>query len=261
MLKLNANALKLSKNVIYSLKNKTNFNNTRALSHNVSALCRNNNVISQPSINSPILNTSRVIGVSRFSTNEKPTPEKAEEVQEEVKKEVTRFDPDDYDDYDQQPKTLGQQGMQLVQIAFIFAVFVMMLYGVYELFPGRQSPQYLFSEVGDMLRDRDDILAVTGESPTAYGRDVGRNEGRRNHVDSRQYKAEDGSSRTRIRFSMKGPKGHIHVYAEVSDKMKSDEFVYVIAKNVKTHKVITVIDNRDRIEVRYVSYVCIYIYI
>ncbi len=51
-----------------------------------------------------------------------------------------------------------------------------------------------------MLRDRDDILAVTGESPTAYGRDVGRNEGRRNHVDSRQYKAEDGSSRTRIRY-------------------------------------------------------------
>jgi hypothetical protein len=198
MLKLNANALKLSKNVAFSLKNKANFSNTRTLSHNMSALCRNSICITNTSMKLPIVNASLV---SRFSTNEKPTPEKAEEVkEEEVKKEVTRFDPDDYDDYDQQPKTLGQQGMQVLQIAFIFAVFVLMIYGVYELFPGRQSPQNLFSEVGDMLRDRDDILAVTGESPTAYGRDVGRNEGRRNHVDSRQYKAEDGSSRTRIRY-------------------------------------------------------------
>jgi hypothetical protein len=197
MLKLNANALKLSKNVAFSLKNKANFNNTRTLSHNVSALCRNNNCIPNASMKLPIVKTSLV---SRFSTNEKSTPEKAEEVKEEVKKEVTRFDPDDYDDdYDQQPKTLGQKGLQVFQLFFIFAVFVMMIYGVYELFPGRQSPQNLFSEVGGMLRDRDDILAVTGESPTAYGRDVGRNEGRRNHVDSRQYKAEDGSSRTRIR--------------------------------------------------------------
>lgn len=51
----------------------------------------------------------------------------------------------------------------------------------------------------------------------AYGRDTGRHaEGRRNHVDSRKYKEADGSNRTRIRFNIKGPKGKLRVWAEVS---------------------------------------------
>ena len=43
----------------------------------------------------------------------------------------------------------------------------------------------------------------------AYGRDVGRNEGRRNHVDSRSYQDVDGSKRMRVRFGVEGPRGKV----------------------------------------------------
>lgn len=57
---------------------------------------------------------------------------------------------------------------------------------------------------------------MVGHSAKAFGRDVGRNtEGRRNHIDSYQYKSEDGSNRMRIRFNIKGSKGQIRVWAEV----------------------------------------------
>lgn len=50
----------------------------------------------------------------------------------------------------------------------------------------------------------------------AFGRDTGRNtEGRRNHIDSYKYVADDGSKRTRVRFNIKGNKGQVHVWVEV----------------------------------------------
>jgi hypothetical protein len=50
----------------------------------------------------------------------------------------------------------------------------------------------------------------------AFGRDVGRHtEGRRNHVDSYKYVAEDGSNRLRIRFNIKGEKSQVLVWTEV----------------------------------------------
>lgn len=57
---------------------------------------------------------------------------------------------------------------------------------------------------------------MTGENMKAFGKDVGRNEGRRNHIDSYKYKAEDGSNRMRVRFNVKGDKGKVVVWAEVS---------------------------------------------
>ncbi len=60
-------------------------------------------------------------------------------------------------------------------------------------------------------------MNICGEDMKAFGRDSGRNtEGRRNHIDSYKYKAEDGSNRTRVRFNIKGAKGQVHVWAEVS---------------------------------------------
>lgn len=57
---------------------------------------------------------------------------------------------------------------------------------------------------------------MVGENAKAFGRDVGRNtEGRRNHVDSYKYKADDGSNRLRVRFNIKGDKAQIRVWAEV----------------------------------------------
>ena len=82
----------------------------------------------------------------------------------------------------------------------------------------------------------------------AFGKDVGRSQGRRNHVDHREYRADDGSKRTRIRFNVQGTKGQALVYAEVSDKMPGNEFVYIICEDVRTRRVITMIDNRARLE-------------
>jgi hypothetical protein len=93
-----------------------------------------------------------------------------------------------------------------------------------------------------------------GEDVRAFGRDVGRNtEGRRNHVDSFKYKAEDGSSRLRIRFNIKGSKGQYMVWAEVSDSMASNEYVYVIVQDLRTGRVKTFVDNRDQLEAHLLS--------
>lgn len=84
----------------------------------------------------------------------------------------------------------------------------------------------------------------------AFGRDVGRStEGRRNHVDSyNYYEEQDKSNRMRIRFNIKGDKGQVLVFVEVSDKMKHDEYVYIICQNVRTGRVLTVVDNRDQLQ-------------
>ena len=85
-----------------------------------------------------------------------------------------------------------------------------------ELFPGRMNPNSLFSEAFEKLRYNEDVIRMAGDSMKAFGRDVGRStEGRRNHIDSYEYKAEDGSKRTRIRFNIKGDKAKVLVWAEV----------------------------------------------
>lgn len=56
---------------------------------------------------------------------------------------------------------------------------------------------------------------MAGHDIRAFGRDTGRSEGRRHHVDSHEYKAEDGSKRLRVRFNIKGDKSQLVVYAEV----------------------------------------------
>lgn len=43
---------------------------------------------------------------------------------------------------------------------------------------------------------------------------------------------------------MSGPRGKATIYAEVSDRMQSHEFVYLIARDSKTGRVFTVTDNR-----------------
>jgi hypothetical protein len=82
----------------------------------------------------------------------------------------------------------------------------------------------------------------------AFGRDTGRNtEGRRNHLDSYEYVADDGSQRTRVKFNVKGSKGQMLVWMEVSNKMADDQFVYLICQNAKTGRVLTVVDNREEL--------------
>ena len=61
---------------------------------------------------------------------------------------------------------------------------------------------------------------MIGDEARAFGRDVGRNtEGRRNHVDSYKYQAEDGKERLRIRMNIKGNRGKVRVWAEVMSRI------------------------------------------
>jgi hypothetical protein len=90
---------------------------------------------------------------------------------------------------------------------------------------------------------------MIGADMKAFGRDVGRTtEGRRNHVDSYAYTAEDGSNRLRIRFNIQGSKTQVLVWAEVSDKMAANEYVYVIVQDRRSGEVKTFVDNRDQLE-------------
>lgn len=73
------------------------------------------------------------------------------------------------------------------------------------------------------------ILNITGDSAKAFGRDVGRNtEGRRNHIDSYTFKANDGTNRTRIRFNIKGSKGQVRVWTEVCTSTFEYRYLYFI---------------------------------
>ena len=93
------------------------------------------------------------------------------------------------------------------------------------------------------------MFEIVGADMKAFGRDVGRStEGRRNHVESYSYTADDGSNRLRIRFNIKGEKSQVLVWAEVSDRMNSSEYVYVIVQDLKTGRVKTIVDNRDQLE-------------
>lgn len=118
-----------------------------------------------------------------------------------------------------------------------------------ELFPGRMNPNSLFSEAFEKLRYNEEVLAMAGNSMKAFGRDVGRStEGRRNHIDSYEYTAEDGSKRTRIRFNIKGDKAKVLVWAEISERMAHGEFVYIVCQSAKTGRIFTYADNREQLE-------------
>jgi mitochondrial import inner membrane translocase subunit TIM21 len=55
---------------------------------------------------------------------------------------------------------------------------------------------------------------------------------------------DDGSNRTRVRFNIEGPYGNAFVFAEVSSKMPSGEFVYVLVQDKSNGRVQTILDNR-----------------
>lgn len=165
---------------------------------------------------------------------------------------VMNIDYDDYDDYEE-PKTAKDKvrvyTIVLARLAFLFAGVACIYVTAKELFPGRMNPNSIFSDVFDMLQYNEEIMVVVGEGMKAYGRDVGRNtEGRRNHIDSYKYKAEDGTDRIRTRFNIKGAKGKVMVWAEVSSGMADNQYVYIVCQDMRNGRVITIVDNRDQLE-------------
>jgi len=163
---------------------------------------------------------------------------------------IEQEDDDYYDDFE----SSGSKNSWKRYVSYTFGLSLLGLFGwagyslAVELF-GRAAPSNLFSETFEKVRYNDEILLMTGDPMKAYGQDSGRrSEGRRNHVANRKYDGSDGSKRVRIRYTVSGPKGKAVVYAEISDRMESHEFVYLIVKDVRTGRVQTLEDNRDILE-------------
>jgi hypothetical protein len=49
-------------------------------------------------------------------------------------------------------------------------------------------------------------------------------------------------------MNIKGGRGQVRVWAEVREGMKSDEFVYLICQDMRTGRVLTIVDRRDELE-------------
>ncbi len=129
---------------------------------------------------------------------------------------VSRTTFEDYDDYDgNQSQGRASYFVIALRIGVLLAGLGCVGLTVNELLPKRMSANSLFSEAFDAVRKNDEILYYLGDSIKAYGRDMGRNEGRRNHIDSYTYKGKDGSNRLRVRFNIEGPRGVMMVFAEV----------------------------------------------
>lgn len=114
-----------------------------------------------------------------------------------------------------------------------------------ELMPTRMSANHLFNEAFDAVKANHEVLNRYGEPLKGYGRDGGgRREGRRNFVEHKNYVAEDGTKRLRIRFNIEGPFGHAFVFAEVTSDMPKGQWMYLLVQDLQTGRVLTVEDNR-----------------
>ncbi len=114
-----------------------------------------------------------------------------------------------------------------------------------ELMPSRLSANYLFNEAFDAVKANHEVLNRYGEPLKGYGRDGGgRREGRRNFVEHKNYVAEDGTKRLRIRFNIEGPFGTAFVFAEVTSEMGKGQWMYLLVQDMQTGRVLTVEDNR-----------------
>jgi import inner membrane translocase subunit TIM21 len=110
----------------------------------------------------------------------------------------------------------------------------------------KMSPNSVFSNSLEVVREHADVKRIFGEPLKGYGRDHGgHREGRRNFIEHTEYTSDnDGSKRTRVRYNLEGQHGHASVFAEVSNQMSSGEFVYILVQDKHSGRVITVVDNR-----------------
>lgn len=152
--------------------------------------------------------------ISQFST----TNDKKQE-----NEDVDEEDPSDYDNYDDyddggsattaKDRVLGWG--QAIGSVLLLSLGIVGLYFVgTTLFPGRMGPNSVYADAFEIVRYNDEVIAMTGEPMKAFGKDSG-NDGRRTNIEFRQFKEDDGSDRTRIRFNVKGPRGQAIVWAEV----------------------------------------------
>lgn len=200
----------------------------------------------------------RTLRVMQFSATpaggSAPTPESAQSSQSQS--QLKKLDYDEQDDYEfEEPKTLGDKikfyGKSGLLMTLILSGLGCACYLAYELLFSGVSPNKLYDDAFAKLQYNEAVVAqITGEDMRCYGR--GGSESRRNQVDSYSYIEENDrpvSKRTRIRFNIEGKRGKALVYAEVSDRLpEGEKFVYLICQDRRTGKVLTIVDNRERIE-------------
>ncbi|ETV87833.1 hypothetical protein H257_01272 [Aphanomyces astaci] len=117
---------------------------------------------------------------------------------------------------------------------------------VRELFPGRMSPNSLFSEASDICLQNDLVVQRLGQPIRCYGKDFGSHkEGRRNFIEHVELNDKEGNkTRLRIKFNLKGPNGKAEAWAEVNKDMPTGEFVYLIVRTY-TGELIKIQDQRQ----------------
>ena len=161
------------------------------------------------------------------------------------------------------PKAAGEETTALTTITFKegarAGVNLMVLGGVVvavgvcgyliskELFPSKMSPNSVFNQAFEVVRNHSEVTARLGTPVKGYGRDYGSaREGRRNFIDHDQYVDDDGIYRTRVKFNVEGPNGKAVVFAEQSANSNPGEFSYVILDHVMRGRrdTIALIDNR-----------------
>ena len=166
------------------------------------------------------------------------------------KQELVRMNEDEYDDYEyQEPQTAAQKVryylLSFFQVGLLVLAGVGIFYTGKELFPGRLGAQHLYDEVFELLRHNDEINRIVGDNIHAYG-DFGN---RNRNVLNKKYTGPDGSERMRIRFNIKGSKGRVTVWAEVSDKIAAHEYIYIICQDSRGGRVFTIVDIRNKTDV------------
>ena len=119
-----------------------------------------------------------------------------------------------------------------------------------ELFPSKMSPNSVFNQAFEVVRNNSEVTARLGTPIKGYGRDYGSSrEGRRNFIDHDEYVDDDGVWRTRVKFNLEGPNGKAIVFAEQSANSNPGEFSYVILDHVMRGRrdTVALIDNRKNL--------------
>lgn len=152
--------------------------------------------------------------------------------------------------------TPGQKVAAGTQLTLWFGAFVASVTCAYyigkELFPSKMSPNSVFNQSVEVVRNNDHVSRRFGAPLKFFGRDHGgHREGRRNFIEHTEYTdKDDGTKRTRVRYNLEGKHGKAYVFAEVSNDMPSGEFVYVMVQCKSNGSVITVVDNRSALLVK-----------
>jgi len=144
------------------------------------------------------------------------------------------------------PQTPVQRGATAAMWLGVAAlVSVSGFYIVREIVPLGMSPNAVFNDSFERVRNHNEVVARLGTPVKAYGK--GASDGRRNWIDHDEYVDDDGAKRTRVKYNVEGPNGKAVVYAE---KVKGAEgFSYVILEHATRarHDAIALEDNRKQV--------------